>query len=139
MKLVNGNEDKEIKSLLKLTVSGEDKEYSNLWETVEVGHQQSNLLPSYEHVLKQKYSPTLGKKDVLGIQVQTEFISCRSLHNHEVVTGRILKDMADKTIKNANKALGYTKEFFNANPPYYPLGTVKVTSLKSFWTRCTKI
>ena len=56
-------------SQLKLiVVSGEDKAYSNLWERVEVGCQQSNLLPSYERVLKKIYSSTLGKNRlVLGI------------------------------------------------------------------------
>ena len=66
----------------------------------------------------------------MGIQVQTEFVSCRSLHNHEVVTGIILKDMADRTIKNGKKALGYAKEFLHADPPYYPLGTGESHLLK---------
>ena len=127
----HGDEDKNIPSHLKLIVSGEDTTYSKLWETVEVCHQQSNLLPSYERVLKQIYSPTVGKNRLVsGIQVQTVFIGRRSLHNHEVVTGRTLKDMADRTIKNAKKALGFAKEFLQPVPPYYPSGTGEEHLLK---------
>ena len=60
----HGDEDTKIALQLKLIVSGEDKVYSNLWERVGVGHQQSNLLPSYERVLKKIYSPTFGKTDL---------------------------------------------------------------------------
>ena len=60
----DGDEVKGITSQLKLIVSGEDKAYSNLWEKFEVGHQQSNLLSSYERVLKNIYRPTLGKTDL---------------------------------------------------------------------------
>ena len=63
------------------------------------------------------------KRLVLGIQVETEFISRRLLHNHEVVTGRTLKDVVDRTIKNGTKVLGHATGFLCPNPPYYLLWT----------------
>ena len=75
-------------------------------------------------VFSNRYTILHSKKRlVLGIQVQTEFISCRSLHHHEVVTGRTLKDLVNRTIKNFKKAFGYATEFLHPNPPYYPSGT----------------
>ena len=63
----NGDEDSRITSQLKLIVSGEDKVYSNLWKRVEVSHQQSNLVPSYERALKKIYSPPFGKIELFWV------------------------------------------------------------------------
>jgi hypothetical protein len=60
-KMAHGCADECIASQFDLVLSGKDKNYAKLWETVQVEPNNSQSIGATEPILKSLYSPTNGR------------------------------------------------------------------------------